>query len=161
MEEHEKDCEFRPSPCSICTDMVPYKEKDTHSDVCKKRPTQCEYCTMVIPFDEMDHHIKEICIVISLPCPNQCMTKDPIPVMLRDELTLHRKTCLFEPIPCMYSSIGCLEMTKRCEIEKHENDLSIHFPLLYRFEKDQRQRLETEIEVEVKIETYIEIETNT
>jgi hypothetical protein len=37
-------------------------------------------------------------------------------------------------------------MTKRCEIDKHENDLSIHFPLLYRFEKDQRQRLETEIE---------------
>lgn len=146
IETHEKDCEFRPSPCSVCNDMVPYKDTDTHSDVCKKRPAECQYCMTILPFDEIDYHIKEICTIVLLACPNQCVTEEPVPVMLRDELTLHRKTCLFEPIPCTYSSIGCTAILKRCEIEEHKNDFSIHFPLLYRSEKDQRKKLEKEIE---------------
>lgn len=150
IESHEKECVFRPLPCSICNDTILYKDRDTHRIVCRKRPTECDFCNQSIAYDEMNHHVQEICTSIPLPCPNHCSTEEPIPVMLRDEITIHRKTCLFEPVPCIYSSIGCKTVTKRQHSKDHENDISAHFELLFQYTKEHEKKLEKEMEQRTK-----------
>ena len=65
------------------------------------------------------------CPMIVVPCPNHgCKTS-----MARSSLSMHRQECLFEMVPCRYTTIGCKDEVLRKDLQKHEEDSQHHLQL--------------------------------
>ena len=65
------------------------------------------------------------CPMIEIPCPkHRCTAR-----MVRHDLPKHCQECLFEKVPCKYSTIGCKEEVERKDLAKHEGDTQQHLQL--------------------------------
>lgn len=76
---HRLKCEFRPKPCSYCSELIPSNGMSVHQADCPKRPRQCDVCNKKIPVDDFNRHRTssfgvEFCQSMQF-CPNRCFAK--------------------------------------------------------------------------------------
>ena len=65
------------------------------------------------------------CPMIEIPCPKRrCTTR-----IVRRDLPKHRQECMFEKVPCKYSTIGCEAEVERKDLADHEEDTQQHLQL--------------------------------
>lgn len=76
---HRLKCEFRPKPCSYCSELIPSNGMSVHQADCPKRPRQCDVCNKKIPVDDFNRHRTssfgvDFCQSMQF-CPNRCFAK--------------------------------------------------------------------------------------
>lgn len=99
LNDHLKECEFRPTSCSLCSEDVPFSKLGCHTMKCPMRIISCTFqCGTKFPLSEYDHHVLNECPNYSIPCP-------------------WRKR------------VGCSFVCKRRDMEKHSGDIELHLSL--------------------------------
>ena len=63
--------------------------------------------------------------MVKVSCPHRRCTT----YLKRRNLPKHRKVCLFERVPCKYSTIGCTTVVERKNLKEHERDSQYHLQL--------------------------------
>ncbi len=102
-------------------------EENLNND-CLKRSVLCPNCGQRGEFWDIRTVHPANCVEAKLHCTNELCKKE----FPRRELAGHLRVCKFQLIPCKYAEIGCTTKDVLKEIEKHESDRKIHFPLLLR-----------------------------
>ena len=102
------------------------KDLERHTnEECPKRQYECPHCHEAGEYQERTIKHFEECPMVKVPCPNSgCNT-----LSLRRDLPKHRHECMFEMVPCKYSTIGCTEKVQRKDLAKHEGDTQQHLQL--------------------------------
>ena len=125
-EEHLEVCqEFVISCTSDCGVILKRGELDTHALECKLLRVECDHCGLSILSKESEEHY-EMCPDMLVECPNECSLS-----LKRIESQDHVEVdCPNTLVSCPFSSFGCKELVKRCELEEHqENRESKHTQL--------------------------------
>ena len=118
-----------PNKCSTVDKVVQVlrKDLDKHTkEECPRRQYKCPHCQEAGEYQEITtKHLEECPIMVEVPCPNRgCKTH-----LIRRDLSKHRKKCMFENVPCKYSTIGCTEVVERKDLAEHEGDSQRHLQL--------------------------------
>ena len=97
--------------------------KDHLTNDCPRRQYKCPYCQETGEHEERTTTHLETCPKVKVPCPNhQCIDK-----ITRCDVKAHRSRCEYEPVPCKYAKVGCKEKPLRKDVNKHEEDVQLHF----------------------------------
>ncbi len=131
LEEHLSTCDYILLPCdNECTEnketlKVLRKDlKDHLANHCPRRQYQCPYCKEEGEHQERTTTHLDTCPQAKIPCPNSKSCSGLIP---RCEVSAHRSTnCQYEPVPCKYAAVGCMETLLRKDIKQHESDNQLH-----------------------------------
>ena len=101
------------------------KDLENHTkEECPRRQYECPHCQKTGEYREMITNHLQICPMLEVPCPKRRCTTS----ILRCDLPKHREECLFEKVPCKYSTIGCDEVERK-DLEEHEGDTEQHLQL--------------------------------
>ena len=117
-----------PNECSKDNATVRFLRKDLERHIneeCPRRQYECPHCQEAGEYWERTvKHVDE-CPMVEVPCPKRrCETH-----VLRRDLPKHRQECMFEKVPCKYSTIGCTEEVERKDLEEHERNGQQHLQL--------------------------------
>ena len=132
MDEHLASCDFALLPCpnechnrsKVVQLLRKYMEKHTKEE-CPRRQYKCPHCEEAGEYRDMTTKHLHKCPMIEIPCPKRrCTTR-----MVRRDLPKHRQECMFEKIPCKYSTIGCKKEVERKDLAKHERNAQKHLRL--------------------------------
>ena len=132
MDEHLASCDFALLPCpnechnrsKVVKLLRKYMEKHTKEE-CPRRQYKCPHCQEAGEYRDMTTKHLHKCPMVEIPCPKRrCTTR-----MVRRDLPKHRQECMFEKIPCKYSTIGCEEKVERKDLAEHEGDTQQHLQL--------------------------------
>ncbi len=98
--------------------------KDHLANHCPRRQYQCPHCKEEGEQQERTTTHLDTCPQVKIACPNSKSCSGLIP---RCEVSVHRSTnCQYEPVPCKYAAVGCMETPLRKDIEQHESDNQLH-----------------------------------
>ena len=115
-EEHLEVCqEFVISCSSDCGVILKRSELDSHALECKLLKVECNHCGSNILNKESEAHY-DICPDIDIECPNECS----LSLKRRESLDHIEVDCPNTLVSCPFSSFGCKEVVKRCELEEHQ-----------------------------------------
>ena len=132
LDEHLASCDFTLLPCpnechnrsKVVQLLRKYMEKHTKEE-CPRRQYKCPHCQEAGEYRDMTTKHLHKCPMIEIPCPKRrCTTR-----IVRRDLPKHRQECLFEKVPCKYSTIGCEEEVERKDLAEHEGDTQQHLQL--------------------------------
>lgn len=128
---HEKECLFIVQRCPNlgCPVEIERMDMASHNEICPFRQVICPLCGNSYQYLETVEH-QNICSAKLINCPNECTVDGVVTSIPQSELKSHLLTCMNEIIPCMYQHVGCLHQAKRSDMELHQQDLTLHFPLL-------------------------------
>ncbi len=132
LDEHLASCDFTllscPNECHNRSKVVKLLRKDMEKhtkEECPRRQYECPHCQEAGEYREMTTKHLHKCPMIEIPCPKRrCTTR-----IVRRDLPKHRQECLFEKVPCKYSTIGCEEEVERKDLAEHEGDSQQHLQL--------------------------------
>ena len=128
MSDHEKECEYRLVPCTLCHELVVRKEAAIHErDTCKQRRIACPVCDQGIPFEGMNTHRLVTCPEETLQCV-YCITHE----CPRKSLVKHYEVCPKIRVPCPYRKYGCSFTSERCEMVQHTESVN-HLEIVCRY----------------------------
>ena len=115
-EEHLEDCQKFVISCpSDCGVILKRSELDTHAMECRLLTVVCEHCGLSILNRESEAH-HGVCPDVDVECPNECSLS-----LRRRESEDHIETdCPNTLVSCPFSSFGCKELVKRCELDEHQ-----------------------------------------
>ena len=115
-EEHLEACQqFVISCSSDCGVILKRSELDTHTLECKLVKIECNHCGSNILNKESEAHY-DVCPDMDIECPNECSLS-----LKRHESQDHIEVdCPNTLVSCPFSSFGCKELVKRCELEVHQ-----------------------------------------
>ena len=91
-------CQFEEVKCSNdCGLILQRQNLSSHVDNdCPCREVRCQYCSVAGQHQFiMSEHVNQ-CAKVPLPCPNNC----GVDFILREDMAVHKTTCLFEEIEC-------------------------------------------------------------
>ena len=115
-EEHLEVCkEFVISCSSDCGVILKRSELDTHALECKLLKVECNHCGSNILNKESEAHY-DVCPDMDIECPNECS----LSLKRRESLDHIEVDCPNTLVSCPFSSFGCKELVKRCELEEHQ-----------------------------------------
>ncbi len=131
LEEHLSTCDYILLPCdNECTEnneMLKVLQKDLNDHLanhCPRRQYQCPHCKEEGEHQERTTTHLDTCLQLEIACPNSKSCSGLIP---RCDVSAHRSTnCQYEPVPCKYAAVGCMETPLRKDIKKHESDNQLH-----------------------------------
>ena len=129
-EHTSTDCPYeKVECCSQCTEP----RLRINIEECPFRPYNCQYCGLMRETYTFitNFHYKE-CFQYPIGC-NQCSDKN----VTRAGYEAHKNKCPMEPVKCVYSWLGCKEMPRRKNAEKHYSDA--HHQLLSKVYKELRE----------------------
>ncbi|XP_019862374.1 PREDICTED: TNF receptor-associated factor 2-like isoform X2 [Amphimedon queenslandica] len=122
IEAHVMACPYRMVDCSLgCGEKICCREMETHLRDCPKRIVSCQYCKDGGPHDIITSsaHLDE-CRSYPIKCSNEgCEFIEE-----RFWFKYHQKRCPKAIVYCEYSNLGCDELIKREEQEKHNEEFS-------------------------------------
>ena len=117
----ESKCPNRLHKCPDCGANNQYKNHQLHTKLhCPKRLHSCVHCGENGCFDERTSTHLEVCPNMKIAC-KKCTQR-----ILRCQLPTHPKKCMFQPVPCKYSKVGCKVRPLRKDLKKHEEDDQLH-----------------------------------
>ena len=129
LEEHQDKCDHAliscPNECKDETTLFGVLRKDlaTHlKEKCRNRNSQCPHCGEEGKHCDITTSHLHTCPQVVIPCPNNGCSEKVLRCMIQD----HWNMCLFEVIPCKYSTIGCKDKPLRKELNDHEQDDRLH-----------------------------------
>ncbi len=104
----------------------------THVENCLHRLIPCEFCNVRKKVDVLDAHVLT-CPKRPVPCPNSCKncSTGEIQYFRPSEITQHRTVCGMESIDGNCAMAGCKRKHIRKLMPLHENDINVHFSLLF------------------------------
>ena len=132
LDEHLATCDFTLLPCpnechnrsKVVQLLRKNMEKHTKEE-CPRRQYKCPHCQEAGEYRDMTTKHLHKCPMIEIPCPKRrCTTR-----IVRRDLPKHRQECMFEKVPCKYSTIGCEEEVERKDLAEHERDTQQHLQL--------------------------------
>ena len=126
LETHHQSCDYALVSCTNkCDKFFKVLRKDLHNHItndCPRRPYMCPYCWEAGEYQERTTTHFEICPDATVKCPNPGCDRS----LLRCQVSTHRSTCEYEPIPCKYTEVGCKKKPLRKHLKKHEEDDKLH-----------------------------------
>ena len=131
------DCPYElvECPAQQCTKLsLRIDMKDHVANQCPFRPYECQYCGLMgktYTFIKDKHY--PVCLQYPVGC-TQCSDKE---VTRAEHLPHIKNKCPMEPVECVYSWLGCKEMPRRKDAEKHYSDA--HHHLLSKVYKELRE----------------------
>ena len=140
--KEEGECQFVPVKCPLsqyCECTILRKNLSAHCrNGCKYRQFTCKYCGFISTYKEVTTRHNNECINYPLLCPNRCSTTTYPRCQLKD----HIAQCPDENIPCTFSKMGCKEIVKRRELQKHleSNDI-LHQTMMCKIVVEQTKKL--------------------
>ena len=115
-EEHLEVCqEFVISCSSDCGVILKRSELDTHALECRLLKVECNHCGSNILNKESEAHY-DVCPDMDIECPNGCS----LSLKRRESLDHIEVDCPNTLVSCPFSSFGCKNLVKRCELEEHQ-----------------------------------------
>lgn len=130
---HQKECSYIVQSCPHvgCKVEIQRLELPSHTEICPYRQVICPLCGNSYQYIDSGEHQNQ-CSAKLICCPNECTNDDGVVTTIPQcDLREHLLICGNEIIPCKYENIGCMFHTKRSEMEPHQQDLGMHFPLLF------------------------------
>ena len=132
LDKHLLCCYFTLLPCPnqckkdgeilklLRKDIEKHKKKE-----CPRRRYQCPHCKETGEYQERTTTHLQKCPNIEIPCPNSGCSER----VQRCKIQQHQHKCLFEILPCKYTTLGCKKMTLRKDLEDHEENSQLHLQL--------------------------------
>ena len=109
---HSLICPLESVLCPECrAEMLREKLAEHGKNSCPKRIILCIYCMKQIQYDVTDMHLQG-CPEYPIECPRRCESGL---IILRKNLTIHRKMCPFEPLVCS----ACETVVIRKDMSEH------------------------------------------
>ncbi len=119
--EHTMKCEFAETSCTNnCSRKVLRRDLESHlTNDCPRRKQKCLHCDEEVEYSS-GH--QEECPHVVVTCPNVgCRVR-----MKRCDVSSHRDMCPKEVVNCPYAKVGCKEILKRKDCQKHGCDFMEH-----------------------------------
>uniref|UniRef100_A0A1X7TA19 RING-type E3 ubiquitin transferase n=3 Tax=Amphimedon queenslandica TaxID=400682 RepID=A0A1X7TA19_AMPQE len=124
IDTHLNSCTYHLVPCTNeCGAMIRRSSLKTHLiDNCRNRSVRCSYCLKEGPYQLItsSSHLRK-CPYIQIQCNNKGCHE----IIYQCSLASHNETCPKAIISCEYNTVGCTEVMRREEQEKHNEESAI------------------------------------
>ena len=117
VDELDGECQYIKVACpNKCYKVVPRGELQTHLEKqCDLRRCKCEKCGFESTYKKIKRDHGTNCRMIELNCPNGCKVVN----LRKGLLDEHLAVCPEQSIECKFAHIGCVEVIKRKDLDKH------------------------------------------
>ena len=136
--EHEFICSYRPFPCSLCKDTVPFRSLEYHMEnECEKRPVTCKDCHQKIPYFQVENHKNE--------CPEldtTCLNCDWVGKQFAK--AQHNSECPNILTECTYKEYGCDHICIRNKLASHIQQVD-HLQLVCAYIEEREEHWEQKL----------------
>ena len=153
LDDHLTTCGYTllrcPNECMENNEEVRMLRRDLDQHLknkCPNRQYQCPHCEDTGRYRDITTTHLDTCPQLKTCSNNGCNVKVSQKYF---NILDHWSECQFEKVPCKYASIGCKEEPLRKDLERHENDTTLHLPLAIETVCKQQEEIE-ELREEVK-----------
>lgn len=125
VDEQDGECQYVKVPCpNKCYRVVPRCQLQSHLEKhCELRNCVCDKCGLEATYRKIMRDHGANCRMIEVGCPNGCKVVN----LRKGLLDEHLLVCPEQSISCKFAHVGCSEVIKRKDLDKHiEESISDH-----------------------------------